>query len=135
MPFVDVMTTMSDPSIPLTTTEWEEWGNPHDPRFFDYMLGYSPMDNVRDGVAYPAMLVTGGLNDPRVAYWEPAKYVAKLRHATQCEDGAPSPVQQPLYLKTDMASGHFSASDRYKYMRETAFEYAFLLDQILDRDE
>lgn len=121
VPFVDVMNTMSDPTIPLTVTEWLEWGNPNEERFHDYMLSYSPYDNVK-AQDYPAMLVTAGLNDPRVAYWEPAKWVAKLR--------AVKTDRNPLLLKTDMSSGHFSASDRYKYIRETAFEYSFILDQI-----
>jgi oligopeptidase B len=85
------------------------------------MADYSPYDNVR-AQPYPALLVTAGLNDPRVAYWEPAKWVAKLREMKTTDS--------PLLLKTDMSSGHFSASDRYKFLKETAFEYAFILDQI-----
>lgn len=96
-------------------------GNPNEEKFHDYMLKYSPYDNVQ-AQAYPSMLITAGLNDPRVAYWEPAKWCAKLR-ATKTNSN-------PLLLKTDMSSGHFSASDRYKYVKETAFEYAFILDQI-----
>ena len=121
VPFVDLMNTMSDPSIPLTTGEWEEWGNPNTAKYFSYMLDYSPYDDVK-AQDYPAILITAGLHDPRVAYWEPAKWVAKLRH-TMTGD-------KPLLLKTDLASGHFSASDRYKWYRETAFEWAFLLDQL-----
>jgi oligopeptidase B len=121
VPFVDVINTMSDPTIPLTVTEWEEWGNPNEEKYFAYMESYSPYDNVK-AQNYPSILVTAGLNDPRVAYWEPAKWVAKLRELKT--DG------NPLLLKTDMSSGHFSASDRYKFLRETAFEYAFILDQI-----
>ena len=121
VPFVDVMNSMSDDSIPLTVGEWEEWGNPNEEKFFDYMDSYSPYDNIK-AQAYPAMLVTGGLNDPRVAYWEPAKFVAKLR--------ASKTDSNPIVFKTDMSSGHFSASDRYKFIKETAFEYAFILDQI-----
>jgi oligopeptidase B len=112
---------MSDPTIPLTVVEWEEWGNPNEEKYHDYMRSYSPYDNVARQ-EYPAMLVTAGLNDPRVPYWEPAKWVAKLR--AMKTDG------NPLYLKTDLTTGHFSASDRYKYIKETAFEYAFMLDQI-----
>mmetsp|Transcript_9927 Transcript_9927/g.10031 ORF Transcript_9927/g.10031 Transcript_9927/m.10031 type:complete len:772 (+) Transcript_9927:26-2341(+) len=121
VPFVDVMNTMSDPTIPLTVTEWEEWGNPNQEKYFDYMLSYSPYDNVKKQT-YPSMLVTAGLNDPRVAYWEPAKWVAKLRELKT--------NKSPLYFKTDLSTGHFSASDRYKYIRENAFEEAFMLDQI-----
>jgi len=125
VPFVDVMNTMSDPSIPLTVTEWEEWGNPNEAQYFHYMLSYSPYDNVKPQ-DYPALLVTAGLNDPRVAYWEPAKWVARLREMKT------NPTS-PVLLKTDMSTGHFSASDRYKYIRETAFEYSFILDQILQK--
>ncbi|CAM6004682.1 unnamed protein product [Sphagnum balticum] len=124
VPFVDALNTMSDPKIPLTVVEWEEWGNPNEEVFYDYMEKYSPYDNVC-ARAYPSLLVTAGLNDPRVAYWEPAKWVAKLREYKTDTN--------PLYLKTDMGSGHFSASDRYKYLRESAFEYAFILDQILPK--
>jgi oligopeptidase B len=124
VPFVDVMNSMSDPTIPLTVTEWEEWGNPNSEKYFTYMNSYSPYDNVVNA-AYPAMLVTGGLNDPRVAYWEPAKWVAKMRYSKVNVD------QTPLLLKTDMSAGHFSASDRYKYIKETAFEYSFIIDNIL----
>ncbi|CAN0085230.1 unnamed protein product, partial [Ectocarpus sp. 12 AP-2014] len=119
VPFVDLMNSMADPSIPLTITEWEEWGNPNESKYHDYMLSYSPYDNVRRQ-PYPAMLVTGGLNDPRVAYWEPCKWVSKLRDMATTDN--------PLYLKIDMSAGHFSASDRYKHMKEQAFEYAFVLD-------
>jgi oligopeptidase B len=89
------------------------------------MLSYSPYDNVKPQ-NYPSMLVTAGLNDPRVAYWEPAKWVAKLR-ATKTDSN-------PLLLKTDMGSGHFSASDRYKYIRETAFEFSFILNELNAKD-
>lgn len=96
-------------------------GNPNEEKYFEYMLQYSPYDNVA-AKAYPSMLITAGLNDPRVPYWEPAKWCAKLR--------ALKTDSNPLLLKTDMSSGHFSASDRYKYIKETAFEYAFILEQI-----
>jgi len=118
VPFVDVVTTMLDPTIPLTTVEYEEWGNPEDEAYFHYMLAYSPYDQV-SAQAYPPMLVTAGLHDPRVQYWEAAKWVAKLR-AT-----APSPA--PLLLKTNMEAGHGGASGRYDALRERAFEQAFLL--------
>ena len=121
VPFVDCLNTMSDPTIPLTVTEWEEWGNPNLQVYYDYMLQYDPISNVK-AQKYPAMLVTAGLNDPRVAYWEPAKWVAKLREFKTDSN--------PLLLKTDMSSGHFSASDRYKHIKEMAFEYAFILEQI-----
>ena len=124
VPFVDLMNTMCDPTIPLTVTEWEEWGNPNEEKYYDYMMSYSPYDNV-EKKKYPAMLVTAGLNDPRVAYWEPAKWVAKIRDLKENSD------ETPLYLKTDMSAGHFSASDRYKYIKETAFEYSFIIDQIV----
>jgi oligopeptidase B len=124
VPFVDVMTTMSDPTIPLTVGEWEEWGNPNEEEYHSYMDSYSPIDNVK-AQPYCSLFVTAGLNDPRVAYWEPAKWVAKMRDVkTTTEDEA------PLLLKTDMDTGHFSASDRYKYMTEMALEQAYLLWQI-----
>jgi oligopeptidase B len=119
VPFVDVINTMLDASIPLTVGEYEEWGNPEDPEYFDYMLEYSPYDNVRDG-AYPDLLVLAGLNDPRVHYWEPAKWVARMRdHDTG---------EKRLLLKTNMGAGHGGASDRYDRLKEIAFTYAFVLD-------
>ncbi|MDQ3557366.1 MAG: S9 family peptidase [Gemmatimonadota bacterium] len=121
VPFVDVVNTMLDASIPLTTGEWLEWGNPRDPEQYAYIRGYSPYDNVQRK-AYPTMLVTTGLNDPRVAYWEPAKWVAKLRtHKTD---------RNPLLLKTNLGAGHGGASGRYDALREQAFRYAFLLDAL-----
>eukprot|EP00977_Amphora_coffeiformis_P018969 scaffold6826_cov170-Amphora_coffeaeformis.AAC.2 len=125
VPFVDVMATMVDASIPLTANEWEEWGNPNEKKYFHYMLEYSPVQNVKKNAKYPACLITGGLHDPRVAFWEPAKLAAALRH-NQDPDAS-----GPVFLKIDMTSGHFSASDRYKYLKEIAFHYAFLLDQLL----
>lgn len=104
VPFVDVLCTMTDATIPLTVAEWEEWGNPNEERYFDYMYSYSPMENVKDGAVYPSMLLTGGLHDPRVQYWEPAKYASELRHKSSKESG-------PVILKMDMDSGHFSASE------------------------
>jgi oligopeptidase B len=125
VPFVDVVTTMLDESIPLTVGEFEEWGDPRDPTYYRYMLGYSPYDNVepRD---YPEILVTAGLNDPRVQYWEPAKWVAKLRTVKTDENR--------LILKTFMGAGHFSSSGRYDYLKDTAFDYAFVLDTLGIRD-
>jgi oligopeptidase B len=122
VPFVDCVTTILDESLPLTVTEWEEWGNPGtDPRIYELMKSYSPYDNVVAG-DYPAMLVTGGLNDPRVQYWEPAKWVAKLR-ATKRDD-------RLLLLKTEMGAGHSGPSGRYDAWREEALVLAFLLDQV-----
>jgi len=119
VPFVDVINTMSDASIPLTVSEYEEWGNPADPTFYTYMKSYSPYENVL-AKAYPHILATAGLNDPRVQYWEPAKWVAKLR--TLKTDN------RRLLLKTNMGAGHSGASGRYDYLREVAFEYAFMLN-------
>lgn len=118
VPFVDVISTMLDASIPLTVTEYEEWGNPNDVEYYAYMKSYSPYDNV-EAKAYPAILATAGLNDPRVQYWEPAKWVAKLR-AVKTDDN-------PLLLKTNMGAGHSGSSGRFDYLEEVAFEYAFML--------
>jgi oligopeptidase B len=122
VPFVDVMTTMCDPSIPLTTGEWEEWGNPNEWKYHDYMLSYSPMDNIRKQ-PYPHTLIIAGLNDPRVAYWEPAKWALRLREASTAPEN-------DVLVKMDMEVGHFSASDRYKHLREKAFEQAYVLSKI-----
>jgi oligopeptidase B len=122
VPFVDVVTTIMDESLPLTVTEWEEWGNPvADPEIYKVMKSYSPYDNV-EAKDYPAMLVTSGLNDPRVQYWEPAKWVAKLR-AMKTDDNL-------LLLKTEMGAGHAGPSGRYDAWRDEAFVLAFLLDQL-----
>lgn len=122
VPFVDVVTTMRDPSIPLTVTEWEEWGNPLESRDdYETLKSYSPYDNVR-ATEYPAMLVTAGLHDPRVAYWEPAKWVARLR-ATRTDD-------RLLLLKTELEAGHQGPSGRYDAWRDEAFVLAFLLEQL-----
>lgn len=118
VPFVDVVTTMLDPSIPLTTLEYDEWGNPEDEAYYRYMLEYSPYDNVK-AQAYPNLLVEAGLNDSRVQYWEPSKWVAKLR-TTKTDDNL-------LLLKVNMDAGHGGASGRYEYIKEVAFEYAFIL--------
>lgn len=118
VPFVDVVTTMLDESIPLTTFEYEEWGNPADPKYFDYMLSYSPYDNVK-AQDYPHLLVVAGLHDSQVQYWEPAKWVAKLRDL-KTDDNL-------LLLKTNMEAGHGGASARFDSLKEIAFEYAFLL--------
>jgi len=121
VPFVDVMNTMLDASLPLTVGEYEEWGNPNEPEAFAYMRSYSPYDNLKAGV-YPAMLVKTSLNDSQVMYWEPAKYVAKLR--TLKTNGT------PLLLHINMDAGHGGASGRYDYLKEIAFDYAFLLTQL-----
>ncbi|MBC2840678.1 S9 family peptidase [Robiginitalea sp. SC105] len=119
VPFVDVVTTMLDESIPLTTGEYDEWGNPADPEFYDYMKSYSPYDNVREQT-YPHLLVTTGLHDSQVQYWEPAKWVARLRCMKKGNN--------LLFLHTNMEAGHGGASGRFEALRETAMEYAFLLD-------
>jgi oligopeptidase B len=121
VPWVDVITTMLDPSIPLTTSEYDEWGNPNNKDYYDYMLSYSPYDNV---VAqdYPALFVTTGLHDSQVQYFEPAKWVAKLR--------ALKTDSHPLLLHTNMEAGHGGASGRFRRYRETAMEYAFILDLV-----
>jgi oligopeptidase B len=119
VPFVDVVNTMLDASLPLTVIEYDEWGNPNDPAAYDYIRSYSPYDNV-ERRAYPHILVTAGLNDPRVAYWEPAKWTAKLR--VNKTDG------NRLLLRTNMGAGHGGASGRYDFLREMAFKYAFVLD-------
>ena len=119
--FVDVVTTMSDPTIPLTSLEWDEWGNPQVREHFEYMLSYSPYDNVR-ATAYPHMLITAGLNDPRVAYWEPAKFAAKLREMKTDNN--------ILLLHTNYDAGHAGASGRYDYLKEVAIDFAFLIDRL-----
>ena len=121
VPFVDVMNTMLDASLPLTVAEYEEWGNPNEPDAFRTMLSYSPYDNLHEG-AYPAMLVKTSLNDSQVMYWEPAKYVARLR--TLKRDST------PLLLHINMDAGHGGASGRYDYLKEIAFDYAFLLREL-----
>jgi len=119
VPFVDVVTTMLDDSIPLTSMEYDEWGNPNKKEYYDYILSYSPYDNVR-AKAYPNLLVLTSLQDSQVQYWEPAKWVAKLR-ATKTDKNL-------LLLRTQMEAGHGGVSGRYRQYDETAFQYAFLLD-------
>ncbi len=121
VPFVDVISTMEDESIPLTTFEWKEWGNPNIKEEYDYMLSYSPYDNV-EKKEYPNLLVTTGLHDSQVQYWEPAKWVAKLR--------ANKTDKNLLLLKTEMEAGHGGASGRFKALHQTALTYAFVLDLI-----
>ena len=121
VPFVDVVTTMLDSSIPLTTGEYDEWGDPNEKEYYEYMLSYSPYDNV-EAENYPHLLVTAALYDSQVQYWEPAKWVAKLR--------ALKTDKNRLLLKTNMDAGHGGASGRFRRHRETAFSYAFLLDLV-----
>ena len=121
VPFVDVINTMLDASLPLTTSEYTEWGNPNKKADFDYMMKYSPYDNIKRQ-RYPSMLVHVSLNDSQVPYWEGAKFVAKLR--TLKTDN------NPLLLKTNMGAGHGGSSGRYDALRETAFTYAFMLWQM-----
>ncbi len=124
VPFVDALTTILDPELPLTVTEWEEWGDPlHDPEVYAYMKSYTPYENL-SAQTYPAILATTSLNDTRVFYVEPAKWVAALRQV------ATNPDDRPILLKTEMAAGHGGVSGRYQSWRETAFEYAWILDQI-----
>ena len=120
--FVDVLNTMLDESLPLTPGEWPEWGNPvEDPKAFELIRSYSPYDNVKPQV-YPPMFISGGLNDPRVTYWEPAKWAAKLR-ATKTDDNV-------LVLKTNMGAGHGGKSGRWESLKEAADEMAFVLWQL-----
>ena len=128
VPFVDCLTTILDESLPLTVTEWEEWGNPvEDPAIYAVMKGYSPYDNVRSTdpagrpLRYPDILATAGLTDPRVGFWEPAKWVAKLRAANP---------ENRVLLKTELGAGHGGPSGRYDAWRDEAFVYAFILDAL-----
>ena len=121
VPFVDVISTMLDASIPLTAQEWEQWGNPADPKYYAYMKSYSPYDNV-ERKAYPEILITSGINDSRVAFWEPTKWTAKLR--------AMKTDNNRLLLKMNMGAGHGGASGRYDRLKEQAFKVAFILDAL-----
>ncbi len=121
VPFVDVINTMLDASIPLTAQEWEQWGNPATKAEYDYMIQYSPYDNVK-AQAYPRLLVTSGINDSRVAYWEPTKWVARLR--------AKATGSNPILLKMNMGAGHGGSSGRYERLKQQAFRYAFIIDQL-----
>tara|TARA_B100000989_G_scaffold247506_1_gene194823 strand:- start:401 stop:859 length:459 start_codon:yes stop_codon:yes gene_type:complete len=118
VPFVDVMTTMLDDSIPLTTLEYDEWGNPNEIEYYKYMLSYSPYDNV-DKLNYPNLMITTGLHDSQVQYWEPAKWIAKLRDYNKSKNH--------LLLHTNMDTGHGGASGRFNALKEIAMEYAFLI--------
>jgi oligopeptidase B len=121
VPFVDVVTTMLDETIPLTTGEYDEWGNPNEKEYYDFMMTYSPYDNVQSAY-YPAMLVTTGFHDSQVQYWEPAKWVAKLREMKTDNNR--------LLLKTNMDFGHGGASGRFEKLKETALEYAFMMNEL-----
>ena len=118
VPFVDVVTTMLDESIPLTTGEWDEWGDPNEKEFYEYMLSYSPYDNVGE-TDYPNILVTTGLHDSQVQYWEPAKWVARLRDR-KTDDNL-------LILKTDMSAGHSGKTGRFRRIEDTALYYSFFM--------
>jgi oligopeptidase B len=125
VPFVDALTTVLDPSLPLTVTEWEEWGDPlHDPAVYEYMRSYTPYENIQ-AVEYPAILSTTSLNDTRVYYVEPAKWIARLRETVKND-----PSQRPIVLKTEMVAGHGGRSGRYNAWEEYAWELAFVLDQL-----
>ena len=119
VPFVDVLTTILDTSLPLSVMEWDEWGNPNEKEYYEYKLKYSPYDNV-EPKAYPPMLVTTGLHDSQVQYWEPAKWVARLRDRKTDTN--------PLLFHINMKTGHSGASGRFERYKELALEYAFLLD-------
>jgi len=123
VPFVDIVTTMLDTSLPLTTLEWNEWGNPNKEDDYFYIKSYSPYDNV-EAKPYPHLYVTTGLNDPRVGYQEPAKWVARLRMLKT--------DQNDIVLKTNMGAGHFGSSGRFNALKEAAELYAFVLDRILN---
>ena len=127
VPFVDVINTMLDESLPLTVIEWEEWGNPNLEEQYAWMRAYNPYENIRGGAEYPALFATAGLNDPRVSYWEPAKWVAALRSRTS--------ARGPVILKTEMGAGHGGKSGRYDAWRDEAEVIAFLLSQVAPTPE
>lgn len=132
VPFVDVVNTMLDSSIPLTFIEFDEWGNPKDKEFYSYMMSYSPYDNIGafpENIRrkYPAILVESGISDPRVQFWEPTKFTAKLRYYYRTEKKNDQTTDL-LLLKTHMSHGHFGSSGRFDRLKEVAFRYAFLLD-------
>ena len=118
VPFVDVVTTMLDSSIPLTTYEYDEWGDPNQKKYYDYIKSYSPYDQVTPQI-YPNLLVTTGYHDSQVQYWEPAKWVALLREKKKGDN--------LLFLKTNMKAGHGGASGRFTYLKELAAKYSFIL--------
>ena len=123
MPFVDALTTILDPSLPLTVTEWEEWGDPlHDPQVYAYMKSYTPYENVRGDVTYPAIFALTSLNDTRVGYHEPAKWIAELRHTAS---------GGPFLLKTEMEAGHGGRSGRYDAWHEEALVLAWTVSSVV----
>ncbi len=124
VPFVDVLNTMLDPNLPLTVPEYDEWGNPENPEFYEYIKSYSPYDNVKPD-SFPPVLATAGLHDPRVGYWEPAKWVLKLRENNL--------ANTPVLLWTDLEAGHLGRAGRYQYMKEVAMRYAFILKVLKGR--
>lgn len=117
VPFVDVLNTILDESLPLTLLEYNEWGNPKEKEYFEYIKSYSPYDNVK-AQNYPALFITCGISDPRVGYWEPAKWVAKLRELKTDNN--------PLLLKTNMDTGHKGSAGRFDYLKEMADELVFI---------
>ena len=119
VPFVDCLNTMLDETLPLTATEYNEWGNPNEKKYFEMIKSYSPYDNV-EAKDYPNLLITAGLNDPRVTYWEPAKWTAKLRELKTNNN--------LLLLKTNMEAGHGGKSGRFESLHEKSLEYAFVLN-------
>ena len=119
VPFVDVLTTMLDKNIPLTTNEYNEWGNPNIKKYYDYILTYSPYDNIKENVQYPNILFTGSLYDSQVHYWEPAKMLAKMKEFQKGNN--------LLLLKTNLSSGHSGSSDRFIYYKEISYIYLFFL--------
>jgi oligopeptidase B len=126
VPFVDALTTILDPSLPLTAGEWEEWGNPiEDPEIYRAMRAYTPYENVRDGAEYPAVFATTSLNDTRVFFVEPAKWIQRLREATSGD-----PEARPIALRAEMVAGHAGRSGRYGRWESRAEEYAFALGQV-----
>ena len=128
---------MMDPTIPLTVLEYQEWGNPNKLQYFEAIRAYAPYENLdlSKSEVHPIVLVQAGLNDKRVCYWEPAKLTAKYRHLHQTQRGGRNSHGQPfqILLKTEMAAGHFSKSGRYDLLKEDAFEYAFIIDQLFQQ--
>ena len=126
VPFLDVITSMSDPTIPLTTLEYDQWGNPENKEAFDYMMSYSPYDNIQP-IEYPDLLLTTGFNDPRVAYWEPAKFMARLRNIKKGDN--------LVIMQTNFSAGHAGASGRYDFLKESVLDFAFLIDRLVHAKE
>jgi oligopeptidase B len=124
VPFLDVLCTMVDASLPLSMIEWDEWGNPNEKIHFDSIQRYCPMNNVMPGTKYPSCLLIGGWNDPRVPYWDPVKFAATLRHTTAYDES------RPVCVRLDMGAGHSYGSDRVKYYEEMAYMYSFVIDQV-----